>query len=267
MKDDAKLFEACASISKDALSYVIDLVDPKLLFMKFRPQADVNARDTFGRTPLYVAAENGRRDIVQYLISKGAEVNAVKQDGYSPLHAAIQSRHKNIAEMLINKGANVNLKAQDGSTPLAIVTRNIQDAMSRRLHAISENAEEIRLRHIEAMDDFEHIVKLLFQSGAVLSPGDPIGFALMIFGVRERRGAVVRLLVENGADIKARDRYGYTILHIAAREGTADIVEYLISKGADVNATNEFSETPLNRALTAHNKETADMLIKHGGIQ
>ena len=39
--------------------------------------ANVNSKDTFGETPLHVAARKGYRGVMEYLISKGAEVDTL----------------------------------------------------------------------------------------------------------------------------------------------------------------------------------------------
>ena len=44
--------------------------------------------------------------------------------------------------------------------------------------------------------------------------------------------------------------------------GRREVAELLIAKGADVNAKNTVGWTPLDRA---DDKETADLLRKHGG--
>jgi ankyrin repeat protein len=50
---------------------------------------DVNATDEAGDTILHHAAGKGKRDIVRYVIEKGANVNAKNNTGSTPLHKAI----------------------------------------------------------------------------------------------------------------------------------------------------------------------------------
>ncbi|TET85145.1 MAG: hypothetical protein E3J37_02540, partial [Anaerolineales bacterium] len=70
--------------------------------------ADVNARNEGSyRTPLYWAAMEGHRDIVELLLAHDAEVNAGR---ITALHYAAKEGHKEIAELLIAKGADVNAK-------------------------------------------------------------------------------------------------------------------------------------------------------------
>ena len=66
-----------------------------------------------------------------------------------------------------------------------------------------------------------------------------------------------------GTDVNAKDILGCTPLHNAAFFGQKEAVELLIAKGADVNAKDDLDGTPLDSAF--NNKETADLLRKHGG--
>ena len=74
-----------------------------------------------------------------------------------------------------------------------------------------------------------------------------------------------------GANVNAKDEYGDTPLHNAALMGHKEIVEILINANADVNAKDANNQTPLDiaqiNARLGHqsNKETADLLRKHGG--
>ena len=70
---------------------------------------DVNAKDTYGSTPLTSAVIGGRKEIVEILIDKGADVNGKDHIEWSPLSHAVVEGHKEIVELLIAKGADVNL--------------------------------------------------------------------------------------------------------------------------------------------------------------
>jgi ankyrin repeat protein len=74
---------------------------------------------------------------------------------------------------------------------------------------------------------------------------------------------IAKLLISKGADVNAKGGLmGGTPLDTAAKRGQKEIVELLIANGANVNAKNADGHTPLD---WADDKETADLLRKHGG--
>lgn len=81
--------------------------------------ADINATNRRnGITPLYAAVLSGHKDVVEFLVAKGADVNAKSNDGYTSLHAAAADGYKDVVALLIAKGADVNARNNDGVPPL-----------------------------------------------------------------------------------------------------------------------------------------------------
>lgn len=76
-------------------------------------------RSPKGRTPLMVAcAYYSGKTICGMLIDRGADVNATAQDGSTPLMLAAQSAKLDVVELLLKKGANPNAKDASGKTAL-----------------------------------------------------------------------------------------------------------------------------------------------------
>jgi ankyrin repeat protein len=106
--------------------------------------ADVNAEDNDGYTPLYWAAMQDSKGLVELLTAKGAtpvstihlaasagdlakvksfieegtDVNAKDKFGRTPLYRVLRVDTNDLAEFLIAKGADVNAKDNEGVTPL-----------------------------------------------------------------------------------------------------------------------------------------------------
>jgi ankyrin repeat protein len=79
---------------------------------------------------------------------------------------------------------------------------------------------------------------------------------------RQGKIEAVKQHLTDGVGVNAKSERGRTPLHSAAREGHKEVIELLIAKGADVNAKDDDGTTPLDMA---DDKETADLLRKHGG--
>ena len=61
--------------------------------------------DGFRMTALMVASKKGHRDIVEYLLTKGADVNKSTLSGKTALGLAIEGGHAEIRDMLLEHGA------------------------------------------------------------------------------------------------------------------------------------------------------------------
>jgi ankyrin repeat protein len=125
--------------------------------------ANINAKHPpWGLTPLLIAPDVSR-EMVRYLLEKGADVNAADREGITVLMRAVHSRDaENVKEVLnflpkleakgtwnntaltyavvqgnpemvkalIGAGANLNVVRADGMTPLEIAKRRVMQALS-----------------------------------------------------------------------------------------------------------------------------------------
>ena len=225
---------------------------------------DINSQKDFGCTALHAAANGSKKDVVEFLISKGATVDA-KGAYYdlTPLYYAALHNYQDIAELLLAKGANVNAKDKD------------QGGFSLLNHAIWDHSKDA--------------VKLLINKGANVNAKDNTdGWPPLFYAVWENDKDIAELLISKGADVKA-EAQGLTPLDLAAREGRKELVELLtpkgaapvptihlaaregdlekvkslIEEGAEINAK-KGGETPLFAALDAGKSDVAKFLIAQG---
>jgi cytohesin len=122
--------------------------------------ADVNAKDTIGRTPLTHAAQFGHKEIAELLIANGADVNKEDDDESTPLHYAALKGQKEIAELLIAKGADMNAVGDLGRTPLDLAYA--ETAALLRKHG-GKTGEELKAEGKEALKAKETMMLLTFQ--------------------------------------------------------------------------------------------------------
>ena len=76
-------------------------------------------------TPLMVACENGRLDVVQYLIDRGVDPSASTPTGLTPLIAACQSdRAQETVSLLVSTRVDPCRADGHGYAPLWVACRN-----------------------------------------------------------------------------------------------------------------------------------------------
>ena len=72
--------------------------------------ADVDARNRYGQTALMLAAQAGRREVVETLIAHRAKLNITAKFGLSALMLAIVAGHAEVARLLAKAGADLSLR-------------------------------------------------------------------------------------------------------------------------------------------------------------
>ncbi|KAM6486416.1 hypothetical protein HDV62DRAFT_215847 [Trichoderma sp. SZMC 28011] len=101
---------------------------------------DVDEIDRRGRTALIYAALKGHIDVVKLLLSENANVNHTDEKNRTPLwfasfsHSSVpQQRRREVIEYLLLKGADPDVQAKDGSTALMKLIENRDSGAIRLL--------------------------------------------------------------------------------------------------------------------------------------
>lgn len=81
-----------------------------------KPGFDINAELLSGRNGLHFAADYGQKEVIEFLLSKGADINRPDKHGITPLLASIFESKTECVKLLLGKGAKKDLKAPDGSS-------------------------------------------------------------------------------------------------------------------------------------------------------
>jgi len=247
---------------------------------------DVNANDG-GWTPLWYAADEGHKEIVELLIAKGADVNAKNKGDVTPLYGAARSGRKEIAELLIAKGADVNARDDVGRIPLHSATGGDHKEIVELLIAkgADVNAKNDKFvgtfLHWAAAGGQNEIVKLLIAKGADVNAKDYAGVTPLDYA----DGETAALLRKHGGKTKKElEAAGKSIKRIAeatkpkpptgkapnisilkaAQEGNIEAVKQHLAAGADVNAKDENGWTPLNSAAVKGRNQIVKLLIEKG---
>jgi len=201
--------------------------------------ADPNAVDNTGASPLYLACESGKTDLVELLLSRGVSPNVIAADRTKlPMHAACKGRHYDLVKLLLECNADVTLRDDHGKTAL----------------------------HIAAADGCYELVELLLKHGSDVDISDDSGNTALHYGVKNYYSvkSVVDVLLKNKANVNTSNDSGKTPLYTAVSKGLVPVV----SKMLHANSGNPNTFSPDKSALAAAcemgNVEIVDMLLKNG---
>ena len=75
--------------------------------------ADVASGDYDRRTPLHIAAAEGKADMVEYLMRCGAGVHVKDRNGHSPLRCAAEAGFEGVVRLLVDCGAHLQATGTD----------------------------------------------------------------------------------------------------------------------------------------------------------
>jgi cytohesin len=210
-------------------------------------------------TPLIVAVQDGRLDLVKLLVEAGADVN-VDFDPGNPLQAAIagdaemvgylaaRSRPEKRAQaltlavregrsdlvgLLLDAGAGVDADL-GGGTPLTMAAERGDRALFDLLapHAPAEERGKAD--------------RLLANRSRLEGAGGPEIRAFLKAAMKGRIKEI-RKAIRAGVDVEATDEYGMSALHLAAWNGHPEAVRALLHAGAAVDPRDNFGMTPLIR--------------------
>ncbi|WP_338477023.1 ankyrin repeat domain-containing protein [Wolbachia endosymbiont (group A) of Nomada hirtipes] len=199
----------------------------------------VEYKDRDGRTQLYFAAEIGDLDKARFLLENGANIEA-KNGEYqaTALHAAVINNKLNVVQLLLGNGADIEAEDKDGWKPL----------------------------HCAATFDWAfNIVEVLVEKGANINAKNNEDKTPLEVANEYNQSKMVNFLVNK------RDQHGCMLLHYAAREGNLDLIKLLIINGAEIEAENDEGKTPLEVAREYSKLEAAGILsinkdIKEGKL-
>ncbi|KAI2479940.1 Pfs NB-ARC and Ankyrin domain protein [Pyrenophora tritici-repentis] len=262
----------------------------------------INSKDKDDKTPLFIAAEQGNRGVIEVLLEinsdidaqsgrhgnalqaasarghkemaallldKGADVNA--KGGYygNALQAALERGHEEMAALLLDKGADVNAQGGEyGNALQAALARGYKEMamllLDKGADVNAQGGEYGNALQAALAGGHKEMAALLLDKGAnVNAQGGKYGNALQA-ALAEGNKEMAALLLDKGADFNAKGgRYG-NALQAASAGGHKEMAALLLDKGADVNAQGGYYGNALQAALAIGHKEMAALLLDKG---
>lgn len=210
-----------------------------LLSVGFDPNVPVR-----GITPLWIAIQSNRTDVVELLLAGHADPNALVMAGEkyrqyggnaTPLKLAVQLGNQRIVSRLISSGAQVNATGPHGRTALF---NAVMDAHLDLIRFLIESGAEVNLRDAEGASPLDEAV----WNGSLDS---------------------VAILLARGARLnEPNTQTGATPINEAAFLGRAPVVQYLIQFHPDVDILDKHGHSPLDNAIRMRKEDSALLLLE-----
>ena len=236
----------------------------------------LDIKDSYSRTPLSWAAENGHEAVVELLLENGAELETRDtRYGQTPLSWAVEKGHEAVVKLLLENGAELETRdTRYGQTPLSWAVEKGQEAVVKLL---LENGAELETRDTRygqtplswaVEKGHEAVVELLLEKGAELETKSEYGQTPLSWATKNRHEAVVKLLLDTGkADVDAKDDDGSTPLLWAAEQGHEAVVRLLLDNGADISIENRSGWTSLQLAALNSHYVIEQLLVIRGASE
>eukprot|EP00930_Biecheleria_cincta_P094929 TRINITY_DN8666_c0_g1_i1.p1 TRINITY_DN8666_c0_g1~~TRINITY_DN8666_c0_g1_i1.p1 ORF type:complete len:772 (+),score=124.53 TRINITY_DN8666_c0_g1_i1:220-2535(+) len=229
---------------------------------------NLSVRDARGRTPLHVAAEVGKAEVVSFLLESNMCLEDGTYDGMLPLHFAAAGGHAAACHMLLEYRASVDVVQQHGDTPLHLAAEAASSSVASMLLDFRASLTEpndaglgalhraaARATHLSMLE------LLLHRGGSVNGPAED-GATPLHFAAQHGHREAVGFLIRARAEVAAQADDMATPLHRAAFNGCAEIVTELLKNKASVDALEHDRWTPLHRAAFNGHPGTASLLLE-----
>lgn len=190
--------------------------DPTAVIERLKAGADPNKAGAFGLTPLGVAIDNKRTEIMRILIDAGAEV-CPKSAKTTPLHSAIQSSDLEVVRILVEAGADPNLKDKHGRSAFMEACTSLKPDIAQLL---LDAGADVNLKAGHDGQRQEHLIVVVVAMCSHLHKPEEL----------ELLCKVITLLLDAGDSPNARSSEGTPLLGLALPQ--TQVLRLLTDKGA-----------------------------------
>ncbi|XP_035195163.1 85/88 kDa calcium-independent phospholipase A2 isoform X2 [Oxyura jamaicensis] len=198
-----------------AFHYAVRGHNPQIVEILGRtPTVSLDHLSREGLTPLHLACQLGKEDMVRSLLKCRASCGVVGTLGY-PIHTALKYSHKGCAQAILEVDAS-QVRSRDPrheATPLHW----------------AKKAE---------------MTQLLLKYGSEVNVSSRTADMALHIAVKRGRFDCAMVLLTHGANTNARGQDGNTPLHLAMKHDHLDMIKAIVVFGGDVEIPNDFGETP-----------------------
>ena len=206
-------------------------------------------------TPLGIAATMGHRHAVAALLGRGASVNARDLWGATALYRAADEQHEGVCRDLLAAGADPRIPALNGDTVLHAVAESesmiglLPDILRAGVNSNATNQDGMTPLHAAAVEGNAGAIPILLAAGADPNAQNKEGQTPLVLGILEYHlGVVAALAPLTDPRLRSRlDDIDQTALELAIAEGQDEIAVTVAKAQKPVGGWGPFHNTNLPR--------------------
>jgi len=215
----------------------------------------IDIKNDEDETALIIAAQNGKENIVSFLISKGANLD-INDSDHSALMAAYFYGYKNEDQLTSEERAQYN----------NIVIKLIEAGANLYKEDIPFGT--LLMRECSQPNPNENLVDKLIEKGGsdlINCKNDYDGTTALINACLVGNKDIVTKLIDSGADINLKEDRGENALMYACKEGNPNIVTILLNNDkTEIDEKNFMGFTAYMIAHVNHKSHAKNILTQYG---
>lgn len=179
------------------------------------------------------AVQFNDKDAMMFLFDHNVNPNDRTAEGNTALTTAIREGRADLVDLLLSRGADPAIRGQDW--PLCMAVK--QPAILKRLLAATPNPRAFRgVVEMAVVANQLESIKLLLAAGVSVEDKNCGVFSPLTTAIREDRNEIVRYLLDvANADVNAPGEHLPIVKALRRYHGDAEILTMLLSRGADIN--------------------------------
>ncbi|XP_069701436.1 ankyrin-1-like [Periplaneta americana] len=231
-----------------------------------------------GHGLIHLAAIHDKKEVVDYLLSRGLYVDMINDAGMTPLFLAVQYTNPRLVKHLITKGASVNYRTKQSVTPLHLATQlNTEDSDDIVKFLIDGGADVNIFCELYSFTPIHWAAKLgkvttleAINRHAYLSlkTRDDNGYRPIDLAAMNGHAHLVRWLWKHRVLAKITDEQKFSALHHAIYNNHYNVVVALLEAEVNVNERMDCFDhnTPLHIAVQTENAGIIELLLKNSAL-
>ncbi|XP_077299026.1 uncharacterized protein LOC143920176 [Arctopsyche grandis] len=280
-------------------AYRDDCIAIKKIWENSTMKIDVDCKSGSRRSPIENAIESGNKNVVEFLLEKGANLGKIRNALYSaaskgrdevvkflygidesladyeiigqtPLDVAVLNGHPKVVSILKPYGNDelmfhAELRSGIFQKNYAICETLIKDLLKKNLQYLNlkfgKNKENIL--HFAAENGDNRVMEILLTCNIEIDICDSRHMTPIYYAIEKANVNVLQLLLDNGANINIVNNYGIAPIHYAVLKNDEAVCKMILTKSPNINAVDKVGKTPIHYAVKNQYETVCEMILAH----